>query len=202
MTKPLNREEIFSKIKSVDKKATYRVSWITDVINVTTRKSETISVTVVAEAPVRLNINYANMKSVIEKGELAARTKIVGGMKIVSRSREPWWKHVEGASSLCFHRDDVSLAEERRRWYLQLFASTRTNKDPVTGKFTHGSTRVTPTLKYVMMMGTPDEEVVTNPKHIKVLEKLRKQKDTPQEVWFKKLNSILAIEKINAKGGK
>ena len=197
--KPLKREEIFSKLRSVDKKKTYVVSWITDTVFVAEHKGKSLTVSVVAQAPVRFNLNYSNLKTVAERGELASRTKVVGGKKEVSRKREPWWKHDEKASSLCFHKSDEGLPEDSRRWYLQMFASTKTNRDSKTGRFAKGSTKVNPKLTYVFMLGTPDEEIIVDKKQIATIDKLRRKKDRPGEVWFKSCNLILAID---AKGGK
>lgn len=203
ITKPLTREEIFSKVKGASPRKFYDVKWITDQLPVTvykdptTGEATTITVTVVAKSKVRFNVNYARLKSVVERGELAARTKKAGTTTVISRKREPWWKHLKEAKSLCYHKNDETLSEDSRRWYIQMFAASKRARD-ASGKFVSGSTKITPELEYIFMMGTPDEEVIhpgtpENDKMLKTLSTMRPAHEKPQEVWFKPMGTILEI---------
>lgn len=182
---------IQEKLKHIKKGSFQKVSWVSDVLPVgrhkdpETGKETILTVSVVTTAIVRIGINYSKIKAVIEKGELASRTKVIGGKEVVSRKREPWFEHVEEVPGLVQHK------AHKEQYYLQMFRSNA--KNIKTGEFRQ------PQLSYIFMMGTPDEEVLdeySSAKGKALLEALAKKRpahEKPEQVWVKPIKNIVSI---------
>ena len=181
---------IQEKLKKIKKGSFQKISWISDVLPVgkhkdpETGKETILTVSVVTTAIVRIGIRYNKIKAVIEKGELASRTKVIGGEEVISRKRETWFEHVEGVPGLVKHKS-------RDEYYLQMFRTRA--KNIKTGTFRE------PELSYVFMLGTDDEEVLDEYSSSKgkalldAISKRRPAHEKPDQTWIKPVRNIISI---------